>query len=152
MDLLTPCALVPPLCRIARDPVLMPLAARCLHAQDPRPLAEALLQRHPELARETLEAAGLSAEHALCQLLQEPVLSYLHVFGQCPAGELLTALSSRTVTPTPEGLALLLNHRRQRDAQWQYALRLLWRMSGGAPWPDPAAIGAAAPPHSPSDP
>ena len=139
-DLMTLCALVPPLRRIARDPLLGPLADRCLHQGDAAPLAQAVLNQ-PDLACELLTAAGLPEDKdSLCVLLSGPMLSYIHVFGQCAAGELLEALSCRTVLPTPEGLTLLLSRSRRREAQTQYALQLLWHMAGGSPLPSPDAV------------
>lgn len=144
MTLLQLVALVPPMCRMAADAdVRRSLAALSADAESDRSALAAAMQRHPEDARRVMTLLGSGdppTGEALRRRFTHQVLAFFHLCGQCAPEELLAVLTRCTVTPTAEGIALLVSDRRREQAAQRYALQMLWRMQGDEALPDAFAL------------
>lgn len=136
MTLMTLCALVPPLCRMAADePVQQALQALNgvpLNDSTLAPLLEAM-HRHPQ---DHQTAVNLLSAESHGQCLSPEALALFHLCAQCTPAELLQVLTQCTVAPSAEALALLVGEHRREQAMVHYALQLLWRIHGDDTLPD----------------
>ncbi|MBQ8202217.1 MAG: hypothetical protein IJZ74_10695 [Clostridia bacterium] len=132
------CALIPPLCILTADPAVQHALDNM--AEAPQPASPALMKA---LSAHTAELQRIAALHDLNQrrlLIDHELLALMYVCRQCTAEELLTILTSCTVPPTAEGLALLASAHRQQQARQQYGLQLLWRILGDEAIPDALSL------------
>lgn len=151
MTLMQLCALVPPMCRMGRDPDVRHSLEAFRRHDDPAPLSRAML-RHPEDSRRVMTLMGSGdppTTESLRRRFTQEALAFFHLCGQCAPEELLCVLTRCTTTPTAEALSLLIGERRREQAAQLYGLQLLWRMNGDNSLPDAFALfapsGAPAP-------
>ncbi len=145
IPLVTLCALIVPLCRLAALPQVR--AALDKQPFDPGALRDAL-RRMPE----ELRALSPYLPEARTSLVAEPYLSLLSLCRQCSQEELLSVATRCTASLTTDALAALISEHRRQEAQRLYALQLLWRMNADPALPDALSLFPQnAPPRTGED-